>query len=150
MADMSLSAFARKVGCSVQAVSKGAKAGRLRASLGKDAAGRPVVVDFDLAALEWRENRGKLPPAPKLPEPNLDPTRETVPRERLSVIRDGERIYLAWLRSGDGSVNGAYDDSSDPIFPISLDTAAELVLAIVELLKKPDGYSTFREWPVRT
>lgn len=142
MADMSLSAFARKMGCSPQAISKGARTGRLRAGLGKDAAGRPVVVDFDVAAREWRENRGKL--SPKVPELNLAPTHDLVPRERLSVTRDGERIYLAWLRSGDGSVNGTYDDSSDPIFPISLNTAAELVLAIVELLKKPDGYSDFR------
>jgi hypothetical protein len=62
MADQaSLRAFARAVGVTDKAVRKAIAAGRLRESIGKDARGKPLVVDVALATAEWTRNAARLP-----------------------------------------------------------------------------------------
>lgn len=53
---LTLTAYAKRRGVSVKAVSKAVKAGRLKESVGKDRAGRPSIVDADLADVEWEAN----------------------------------------------------------------------------------------------
>lgn len=50
---LSLRAFGRLLGVSVQAIRKGIRSGRLRLSLGKTSTGQPCVVDIELAKAEW-------------------------------------------------------------------------------------------------
>lgn len=58
-APLSLRAFARLIGVNEKAVRRAVQSGRLTRSLGRDAAGRVVVVDIALARIEWQENAGK-------------------------------------------------------------------------------------------
>lgn len=53
---MTLTAYAKRRGVSPMAVSKAVKAGRLRASVGRDGAGRPTIADPAVADREWAAN----------------------------------------------------------------------------------------------
>lgn len=53
---LTLTAYAARRGCSVKSVSLAASSGRLVASVGRDERGRPVILDPDLADLEWTAN----------------------------------------------------------------------------------------------
>jgi hypothetical protein len=55
----SLRGFARLIGVNDKAVRKGISSGRLRESVGKDAQGKPLIVDVDLAKAEWTRNAGR-------------------------------------------------------------------------------------------
>lgn len=56
MPEMTLRALARRLGVTHTAVVKATKTGRLARSLGRDARGRVVVVDAELAAVEFAQN----------------------------------------------------------------------------------------------
>ena len=53
---MTLTAYAKRRGCSVKSVSLAASSGRLVESVGRDDRGRPVILDPDLADREWATN----------------------------------------------------------------------------------------------
>ena len=57
-------AFARGLGVTHGAVSKAAQTGRLSKSIGRDANGRPFIVDAALAAREWAAGATKAPAQP--------------------------------------------------------------------------------------
>lgn len=50
---MGLRAYARHRGCALAAVQKAIDAGRLKASVGRDGAGRPTITNPEVADLEW-------------------------------------------------------------------------------------------------
>jgi hypothetical protein len=56
----SLRAFARRLGHDESAVRKAVRSGRLAKSVGRDARGKPVIVDVALATKEWAENASKV------------------------------------------------------------------------------------------
>lgn len=53
---ISLSAYAKRRGCSVESVSKAVRTGRLSASVVRDARNVPAIADPDLADKEWAAN----------------------------------------------------------------------------------------------
>ena len=53
---MTLTDYARRRGCSTAAVSKAVATGRLTSSVGRDAQGRPTILDPDAADREWDAN----------------------------------------------------------------------------------------------
>jgi len=72
---ISLSAYAGRRGVTPKAVSKAVAAGRLVASIGRDARGQPVVLDPELADREWEANTRQRAdrPAPALPRGASEP-----------------------------------------------------------------------------
>lgn len=82
----SLSAFGRLKGVSAEAVSKAVRTHRLNRSVGRDAKGRPVIVDVELAMQEWADNsRRTKPEAPSKPNP-LDGNAKAVDLSPFSTI----------------------------------------------------------------
>jgi len=65
----SLRELARQLGVSVQAVRKGIRSGRLSASLGQTAAGKPCITDFALAKQEWTRSSRTGTGATETPAP---------------------------------------------------------------------------------
>lgn len=61
-AALSLRAFAKRLTVSHTAVEKGVASGRLEQSVGRDARGRPVIVDEPLARQEWAQGASKPRP----------------------------------------------------------------------------------------
>lgn len=53
--------MARRLGVDEKAVRKAIASGRFHESLGKDPRGRAVIVDAELAVVEWQRNAGKVP-----------------------------------------------------------------------------------------
>ena len=63
----SLRSLARRLGVSHTAVEKAIGAGRLPSSSGRDAKGRPRILDLEAAAREWVENASRPAPPPASP-----------------------------------------------------------------------------------
>lgn len=61
---LSVQAFATVIGVSRQAVEKAIKSGRLRASVERNAKGRPVIADVEAAKGEWTASASKLRAVP--------------------------------------------------------------------------------------
>lgn len=62
MAAMSLRAYAKRIGVSVEAVSQAIKAGRLTKSVTRDSAGKPKIGNAELADKEWAANTDQSKP----------------------------------------------------------------------------------------
>jgi hypothetical protein len=101
---ISLSAYAGRRGVTPKAVSKAVAAGRLVASIGRDARGQPVVLDPDLADREWEANTrqradraaresasgaGSAAPAP----PESEDLPAPAPRARRVDLPEGVPVY---------------------------------------------------------
>ena len=56
---LSLRALGRELGVSDKAIRKGVASGRLRASIGRTEAGKPVVIDLAVAKAEWLARGGQ-------------------------------------------------------------------------------------------
>jgi hypothetical protein len=125
---LSLSAFARRHGVSVSAVSKAVKTGRLARSVGRIGwYQQPVIVDVARADCEWRENVSR-PARSRLAVAQL----EQPPRPGFSVCRDGSYI-LVGFRSDSSPAAG------DPFLALTLAGARELARALLSQVERNDN-----------
>jgi phage terminase Nu1 subunit (DNA packaging protein) len=102
---MSLSAYARRRGVSVEAVSKAVERGRLRGSIVM-VGGKPKIGDAELADHEWQANT-----RPRIDQPPPAPPPPKTTRER-SKAKQGLARELEIDTSAEAS--GAADDSELP------------------------------------
>jgi hypothetical protein len=95
---MTLGAFARRHGVSVQAVSKAVRRGRLARSILKDARGVPCIASVELADAEWAAagGRSKLPPPRVIPAVQTSAQRPPAP---LAPV-DLERVVVSEVSPG--------------------------------------------------
>jgi hypothetical protein len=106
---ISLRELARRLGVTDKAVRNAVASGRLRRSIGKDAKGWPVVVDPELATIEWKENAGKpsaraaaeparaaesAPSAPSPAQGELIDTDTLVGAQRMATIERGRKLKM--------------------------------------------------------
>lgn len=117
---ISLSEYARHRGCSLQAVGKAARSGRLRHSLVQTSRGLKVA-DLALADREWAENSQR--PKPRAVEADIN-----TPLDHLSVCSVQQSILL--------SVE--HDGVWDTIVPLSAPTARALAAALFTEASKHD------------
>lgn len=97
---MTLTAYAKRRGCSVKSVSRAVAAGRVVDSVGRDEYDRPTIVDAELADREWEANtRGRTAPRPLGREPAVERTpadseAESPPAARASrALPEGVPAY---------------------------------------------------------
>ncbi len=92
---MSLRQFAAHVGVSHSRIVEGVASGRLARSIGRDARGRPVILDAALARREWTQNAAKPPTrsngAPSLVQAQVA---QAVQRTRALRLSSDEREGL--------------------------------------------------------
>jgi hypothetical protein len=98
----SFRAFAKAIGVSHQAVSKGARTGRLSASLGHDRHGRPCIADVALARREWRANASQPPPEREFPDVDVEAL--VIDLVEFVLVRHLPAAILS--RHKDGGVDG--------------------------------------------
>lgn len=118
---VSIRGLARQLGVTHEAVRRALKTGRLHASV-RD--GR--IVDAALAAQEWPAGASRVRVLNRREKPTTPAAAavEAVDPKRLSVVRDGELIVLAWQR---------YEDDIDGWFvvPMTNDTARQLARRLI-------------------
>src|SRR5215470_10845957 len=103
---MSFSTFGRRLGVTRQAVARAHLTGRLRASVGRDAKKRPVIVDAALAVAEWNENRQRV--RVDAPAPVATKQKVAINALRSALLRTAFRAKL--LYSGHVSVVRCFGD----------------------------------------
>lgn len=91
---VSLRGFARRQGVSPQAVSKAVKAGRLSRSVGRDAAGRPVITNPELAAQEWRTRAARPRTAGKPASPRASRCQTLSDVQKAIAVQRERRLRL--------------------------------------------------------
>jgi len=101
---LTLTAYAKRRGCSVKSVSLAIKVGRLVGCVGRDEHNRPTIVDAELADREWSVNtrqrtdvqtsaRQNVPPPAGPPHDPLPAPTAAAPRGRLAELPDGVPAY---------------------------------------------------------
>lgn len=88
----SLRELGRQLGVSVQAVRKGIRSKRLVASLGQTAAGKPCILDFALAKVEWTRSSRTGYGATETPAPIVVPVAQVQAPEVAELSSDTEDV----------------------------------------------------------
>lgn len=125
---ISLRAYGRRRGVSVQAVSRAIATERLRESV-VWRRGIPKIADPDLADREWTSNTdlSRAPDYVKARGGQADQSL-AVPPEHFSVFADGPYVVLACSPNDD-------DTDAALVFPVSRDTALQLAERLTQVAK---------------
>ncbi len=127
----SFRAYARHRGCAHGAVQQAYRRGRLKDSV-VVVAGKPRIVDFGVADVEWERNTNHMKRSTFANGQEQGPAGLTlVDTDRLSVIRTGGHVVLCWLKSA-GSNGDGPDPDNDPLFALTIGGASVLAKALEE------------------
>jgi hypothetical protein len=132
---MTIADFARAVGCTPQAVSRGIQRGRLPQSVSRDERGRPSIADFGLARAEWERSRSRLPRRPaRDASSNGGPSRFDL---HVGLVESG--MEFGRFKPGDVIIGMAGEDSDELICGcvLSPEQARDLAGEIVRLASPP-------------